>query len=41
MDQNVVNDWYENAIAAGVMNKSSALRTKRNGRAKLACVIII
>ena len=31
----------ENAIAAGVMTKNSALRTKRNGRAKLVCVIIM
>ena len=31
----------ENATAAGVMSKNSALRTKRNGRAKLACVIIM
>ena len=31
----------ENATAAGVMTKNSALRTKRNGRAKLVCVIIM
>ena len=31
----------ENATAAGVMSKNSALRTKRNGRAKLAYVILM